>query len=157
MKINLIAVGSKMPAWVEEGTKEYQKRLPRNFELIVTEIALARRSKANANIEKLCIQEGKALLNAVSGNQHKVALDVKGKVFSTEELAIKFGKLMESGRDISLLAGGPDGLSDECLETADEIWSLSALTMPHTLVRIVVAEQVYRVWSVLTGHPYHRE
>jgi 23S rRNA (pseudouridine1915-N3)-methyltransferase len=72
-------------------------------------------------------------------------------------LAIKIKNIMESGRDITLLAGGPDGLSDECLKAADEIWSLSALTLPHTLVRIVVAEQIYRVWSFLSGHPYHRE
>ena len=157
MKINLVAIGGKMPAWVEAGTKEYQKRLPRNFELLIKEVALARRSKSNANIEKLCSQEGKALLKEVSDDSHIVALDVKGKVFSTESLAIKIKKIMESGRDITLLAGGPDGLSDECLKAADEIWSLSALTLPHPLVRIVVAQQIYRVWSLLSGHPYHRE
>lgn len=157
LKINLIAVGNKMPDWINKGVSEYQKRLPRNFELVITEIPQARRSKANSDIARLCDREGKAQLNAVSKGQQVVALDVKGKAWSTEALAKKIDTLMTEGRDIALLVGGPDGLSEECLETADEIWSLSALTLPHTIVRIVVAEQVYRVWSVLAGHPYHRE
>ena len=157
MKINLVAIGTKMPEWVEAGIREYQKRLPRNFELVVTEIPLPRRSKTNADIDRLRDKEGKALLNAVSGNQYVVALDVRGKALGTEALAAKMQVIMQEGRDLALLVGGPDGLSGECLETAAEIWSLSALTLPHTVVRIVVAEQVYRVWSVLAGHPYHRE
>jgi len=157
MKINLIAVGTKMPVWVEEAVSEYKKRLPRKFELIVSEIPLAKRSKANPDIARLCETEGKALLNAVSRNQYLVALDVKGKSFATEVIAGKVNKVMENGQDLALLVGGPDGLSRECLDAANEIWSLSALTLPHTIVRIVVAEQIYRVWSVLAGHPYHRE
>lgn len=157
MKINLLAVGTKMPAWVEYGVNEYQKRLPRNFELVITEIPLAKRTKANPDLARLRSMEGKALLNAVPGGSLVVALDVKGKAWSTQTLARKFGQYMAEGRDVALLVGGPDGLSAECLKEVDEIWSLSALTMPHTLVRIVVAEQVYRVWSVLAGHPYHRE
>mgnify|MGYP006082494487 FL=1 len=146
-----------MPAWVEEAVSEYKKRLPRNFELIVSEIPLAKRSKANPDIARLCETEGKALLNAVSRNQYLVALDVKGKSLATEVMAEKVNKVMEHGQDLALLVGGPDGLSPECLDAANEIWSLSALTLPHTIVRIVVAEQIYRVWSVLAGHPYHRE
>lgn len=157
MKINLIAVGTKMPAWVEEAVSEYQKRLPKNFELIVNEIPLAKRSKANPDIARLCETEGKALLNAVSRNHYLVALDVKGKALATETLSGKIKQVMENGQDLALLVGGPDGLSPRCLEEANEIWSLSALTLPHTIVRIVVAEQIYRVWSFLTGHPYHRE
>jgi 23S rRNA (pseudouridine1915-N3)-methyltransferase len=157
LKINLIAVGNKMPDWINKGVSEYQKRLPRNFELIITEIPQAKRRKTNADIARLCEKEGKALLNAVPKGQQLVALDVKGKPWSTEALAQKIDTLMTEGRDISLLVGGPDGLSKECLASADEIWSLSALTLPHTIVRIVVAEQMYRVWSILAGHPYHRE
>jgi 23S rRNA (pseudouridine1915-N3)-methyltransferase len=131
--------------------------LPRNFELVITEIPLPRRSKSNTDIGKLRDKEGKALLNAVTDGQYVVALDVRGKSLGTDALAGKMQVFMQEGRDLALLVGGPDGLSGECLEAAAEIWSLSALTLPHTIVRIVVAEQVYRVWSVLAGHPYHRE
>lgn len=157
MKIHLIAVGNKMPAWVETGAREYQKRLPKNFDLIVTEVPLAKRTKSSQDAARLCEKEGKALLAAVPAGAYLVALDVKGKAHATETLAERFRVIMESGRDLAMLVGGPDGLSPECLESVEEIWSLSALTMPHTLVRIVVAEQVYRVWSVLNRHPYHRE
>lgn len=157
MKINLIAIGSKMPAWVNAGINEYRKRLPGNFELIVTELPLAKRSKSNSDVKKYCEVEGKALLKAVDANDYLVALDVKGKSLSTEAMANRVSRVRDSGKHIALLVGGPDGLSDECLGAADEIWSLSALTLPHTLVRIVVAEQVYRIWSFLAGHPYHRE
>ncbi len=146
-----------MPAWVETAVNEYQKRLPGNFELIITQVPLAKRSKANSDIARLCETEGQALLNAVAPGDYLVALDVKGKSLPTEVMADKFGKLKDIGQDLALLVGGPDGLSKKCLESAQEIWSLSALTMPHTIVRIVVAEQIYRVWSVLAGHPYHRE
>ncbi len=157
MKINLVAIGTKMPDWVDTGVREYQRRLPRSFELVVTEIPLAKRSKANPDINRLRDKEGKALLNVVSVGQLVVALDVKGKTWSTEAMAQKFEQAMGQGRDIAMLVGGPDGLSQECLAAADEKWSLSALTLPHTIVRIVLAEQVYRCWSVLAGHPYHRE
>lgn len=157
MKINLVAIGTRMPGWVDSGVSEYQKRLPKNFELIVTEIPLARRSKANQDVARLCSEEGKALLNTVSRDQFLVALDVKGKSLSTELMADKIGEIRDNGQDIAFLVGGPDGLSSECLESANAIWSLSALTLPHTIVRIVLAEQIYRVWSVLAGHPYHRE
>lgn len=161
MKVHLIAVGTRMPAWVEEAVGEYRKRLPKNFELIITEVPLARRGKgANkgaGDVARWCEAEGKALLGATSPGQFKVALDVKGKALSTEAMADRVRQVMEQGRDLALLVGGPDGLSGQCLGEADESWSLSALTMPHTVVRIVVAEQIYRVWSVLNGHPYHRE
>ena len=157
MKINLVAVGRKMPAWVDEAVREYQKRLPKTFELIVTEVPLARRSRNNPDIPRLREAEGRDLLAAVAPGQYVVALDVLGKTHSTEALAGAMRRLMDEGRDMALLVGGPDGLSRDCLEAADAVWSLSALTMPHTIVRIVLAEQIYRVWSVLAGHPYHRE
>jgi len=146
-----------MPAWVETAVSEYQKRLPGNFQLIITEVPMAKRSKANSDIARLCEAEGKALLNAVAPGDYLVALDVKGTSLATEVMANKIEKLKDIGQDLALLVGGPDGLSEQCLESAHEAWSLSALTMPHTIVRIVVAEQIYRVWSVLAGHPYHRE
>lgn len=146
-----------MPGWVGEGVREYRKRLPKNFELIVTEVPLSKRGKGNVDIRRLCEAEGRALLEAVTPGQYVVALDVKGKSLSTDAMAERMRQVMEDGRDMALLVGGPDGLSRDCLEKADAVWSLSALTMPHTIVRIVVAEQVYRAWSVLAGHPYHRE
>ena len=157
MKINLVAIGSKMPGWVETGTGEYLKRLPKNFSLSVTELPLVKRSKSGPDVIKLCEIEGQSLLKAVPAGNHIIALDVKGKQYSTMTMAERIKDVMEDGKDISMLVGGPDGLSRECLDAANEIWSLSALTLPHTIVRIVVAEQVYRVWSVLNGHPYHRE
>lgn len=146
-----------MPSWVTSAVSEYQKRLPANFKLIVTEVPLGRRSRSSQDIEKLCREEGEALLKAASGEEFIVALDVKGKSLATVQMAGKLATVRDNGQDVVLLVGGPDGLSAECLGSANEIWSLSALTLPHTIVRIVVAEQIYRVWSVLAGHPYHRE
>ncbi|MBN4075343.1 MAG: 23S rRNA (pseudouridine(1915)-N(3))-methyltransferase RlmH [SAR86 cluster bacterium] len=155
MKIRLIAVGSKMPSWVKSGVSEYQKRLPADFSLSITEIPLATRSK-NSPIAPAMEKEAKALRNACAKNDFVVALDVKGQSLSTENLAEKINRVRENGHDIALLIGGPDGLTNACLESADARWSLSALTLPHPIVRVVLAEQIYRVWSILNNHPYHR-
>jgi len=155
MKIRLICVGTKMPAWVEAGVAEYRKRLPREFELGITEIPMAQRSKS-IDSETLKIREGEACLKALSPGDFVIALDVLGKTLSTESMAAQISTIRDSGRHISMLAGGPDGLSAACLERADAIWSLSALTFPHPVVRVILAEQLYRVWSLLNGHPYHR-
>ncbi|MDG2090342.1 MAG: 23S rRNA (pseudouridine(1915)-N(3))-methyltransferase RlmH [Gammaproteobacteria bacterium] len=155
MKIRLIAVGNKMPSWVEAGVAEYQKRLPSDFSLSITEIPLANRSK-NSPLAPAMEKEAKALLEACGKNDYIVALDVKGQSLSTEKLAEKFNVVREDGENISLLIGGPDGLTSACLEAADARWSLSALTLPHPIVRVVLVEQIYRVWSILNNHPYHR-
>lgn len=155
MKISLVAVGTKMPAWVVQGTEEYRKRLPRDFELKIIEIPLSQRSKTT-DLKKAMVKEGEASLQAVAKGDYVVALDVPGKSLSTENLAQKIKTLRESGQNLTLLVGGPDGLAPECLQRADASWSLSALTMPHPIVRVVIAEQIYRVWSLLKNHPYHR-
>lgn len=155
MKIRLIAVGNKMPNWVEAGVAEYQKRLPSDFSLSISEISLANRSK-NSPVAAAMEKEAKALREACGKNDFIVALDVKGQSLSTEKLAEQFNKVRDDGRNISLLIGGPDGLTKECLESADARWSLSALTFPHPIVRVVLVEQIYRVWSILNNHPYHR-
>jgi len=155
VKISLICVGSRMPEWVEVGVAEYRKRLPRDFELLITEIALAPRSKSGDTVRAVA-KEGEACMKAVGRNDWLVALDVKGRSLDTEQLAAQFRQLRDEGRNVSLLIGGPDGLASECLAQADALWSLSALTFPHPLVRVILAEQLYRVWSILTGHPYHR-
>lgn len=155
VKINLISVGTRMPDWVQEGVLEYSKRLPAEFSLHCIEVPLGKRSK-NCDTQQAMRQESEALLSRLSARDYVVALDVLGRSLSTEAMAARVGAIRDDGRHLSLLVGGPDGLSLECLQRADEKWSLSALTLPHPLVRIVLAEQIYRVWSVLSGHPYHR-
>ena len=155
MKLTLVSVGSRMPAWVEAGVAEYRKRLPRDFELQVIEIPQSQRSKTT-NLPQAIAREGEACMKAVGGDDYLIALEVKGKALSTEQLASRLGTLRDEGRNVSLLVGGPDGLAPACLAAADLQWSLSALTFPHPVVRIIVAEQLYRAWSLLNNHPYHR-
>lgn len=155
MRVTLIAVGTRMPAWVEQGVAEYRKRLPAELQFETREIALAKRGK-NADIARAIQQEGMAMLAAVPPRDVVIALDVQGKTFSTEQLAARVAQWQLSGDNVSLLVGGPDGLARDCLDRAGERWSLSALTLPHPLVRVLVAEQLYRAWSINNNHPYHR-
>ncbi len=144
-----------MPAWVETGFKDYAKRLPRDFSVEVVELPLGPRGK-NASIEKAIAKESAAMLAAIPDGDKVIALDVKGKPWSTEQLSEKLADWRMDGNNYSLLIGGPDGLSAECLQRADVRWSLSALTLPHPLVRIVLIEQLYRAWTILNNHPYHK-
>ena len=144
-----------MPAWVREGFDEYARRLPRECRLVLTEIALARRPK-NSPVARLVEEEGRRMLAAVPGGAHAVALELGGREWSSEDLAQALSRWRSGGIDVSLLVGGPDGLSPECRKRAGESWCLSRLTFPHALVRIIVAEQLYRAYSILQGHPYHR-
>ena len=155
MRVSLIAVGTRMPAWVEAGVSEYRKRLPPELQLDIREIALAKRGK-NADIARAMQQEGSAMLAAIAPRDVVIALDVQGKNISTEQLAVRLAQWQLSGDNFSLLVGGPDGLAPECLDRARERWSLSALTLPHPLVRVLIAEQLYRAWSINNNHPYHR-
>ena len=154
MKIQIVAIGTKMPAWVEQGCQEYHKRLPRDFSVEVCELPLAARGKSTST--KIVVEkEGEKLL-AAAGNGFIVALDVGGKQWSTELLAQQVDQWRSAARPVSILIGGPDGLSPACLQQADVRWSLSALTLPHPLVRVVLMEQLYRAWSLLNHHPYHK-
>ena len=155
MRIRLIAVGTKMPTWVEQGYREYEKRLNQDITLELIEIPAGKRGK-NADVERLTRKEGEQMITAIHGQDHIITLDVPGKKFTTEQLAQRLETLMHKGVNISLLIGGPEGLAEDCKIKAHESWSLSTLTLPHPLVRIVLAEQLYRAWSVLKGHPYHR-
>ncbi|MDH2297920.1 23S rRNA (pseudouridine(1915)-N(3))-methyltransferase RlmH [Cobetia sp. 29-18-1] len=155
MKIRVLAVGQKMPDWVEKGSREYLKRMPRDFSLKFIELAPGNRGK-NADIARAMASEGDRMLEKLKGNEHVVALDVLGKAWSTEQLAQHADDWRLGGRDVAILIGGPDGLDPRLLARADQRWSLSALTLPHPLVRIVLAEQLYRAWTLLVGHPYHR-
>jgi len=144
-----------MPAWINEGVQEYSKRLPREIKLSWTEIPLAHRGKA-ASAAKLCEREGELLLKAVPSGDKVIALDVGGKRLSTQGFAKHLQNWQMSGDNISLLIGGPDGLSKACLQQASERWSLSDMTLPHPLVRVLFAEQLYRAWTITANHPYHR-
>lgn len=155
MKVRLLAVGTKMPGWVVEGIDTYRKRLPRDFSLEIEEIALGQRGK-NADIAKARAQEAQRIGDKLRGDEYIVALEVKGKPWSTEQLAQEADAWRMSGRDVVLLVGGPDGLDPALSARADKAWSLSPLTLPHPLVRILLAEQLYRAWTLLVGHPYHR-
>ena len=155
MRLNLLAVGTKMPAWVNDGYEEYAKRLPRECQLVLQEIQPAKRGKSG-HVSQWVEEEGERILAAISSNHHIVSLDVAGKTWSTEQLAGQMQNWFSDGRDVALMVGGPDGLATKCSERANQTWSLSPLTLPHSLVRIVLAEQLYRGWTVLQNHPYHR-
>lgn len=155
MHIHLIAVGNRMPAWVSEGYREYARRLPPECVLQLQEIAPGKRGKG-VDLERIKTAEGARVLAALPRSAEVVVLDVKGVSWSTEELSRQLAQWLQGGRDVALLIGGPEGLADACRRRADRMWSLSPLTLPHPLVRVLVAEQLYRAWSLLQGHPYHR-
>lgn len=144
-----------MPKWVEQGVDEYTKRLPPELKLEFKEIALGKRGKG-ADIQRAINAEGQQMLATIGQHDRVIALDVLGKPWSTEKLALELQHWQLEGDNISLLIGGPDGLADACLQRANQRWSLSALTLPHPLVRIVLAEQLYRAWAINSHHPYHR-
>lgn len=156
MKISLIAVGTKMPDWVSDGFATYQKRFPADCSLQLLEIAAGKRGK-NADIARILKQEGDAMLAAAGKRDKIVTLEVHGKAYTTADLAARLQAWQMDGRDVSLMIGGPEGLAPAVQQAAEERWSLSALTLPHPLVRIMVAESLYRAWSLNHNHPYHRE
>jgi 23S rRNA (pseudouridine1915-N3)-methyltransferase len=156
MQINLISVGNRMPGWVQQGYEEYAKRLPRECELVLKEIAPGKRGK-NSDVARIVKEEGERMITTIPQGGHVVILDIPGKPWTTPELAQAMKRWLESGQNIALLVGGPEGLPDFVKQTARESWSLSKLTFPHPMVRILVAEQLYRAWSILHNHPYHRE
>lgn len=155
MEIQFIAVGERMPTWVQAGYDDYAKRLPREVRLTLREVSLAKRAKTG-HAAQWREQEGERMLAATAPSDHIVALDLGGQLWNTDQLAGALGRWMAAGSRISLLCGGPDGLSAQCLARAREAWCLSPLTFPHPLVRVIVAEQLYRAWSILQNHPYHR-
>lgn len=155
MRLRLVAVGTRMPDWVNAGFTAYAGRMPRECRLELREVALGRRGKGT-DPARAVAAEGARLL-AASEDCTRICLDVRGSAVDTGGVARKLADWRRDGRDIALLVGGPDGLAPACLEAARWRWSLSPLTLPHGLVRVLVAEQLYRAWTVLSGHPYHRE
>jgi len=152
MQLSICAVGRKMPNWVSHAVGDYQKRLPKQWQFSVHEVAQANLG----NTAKNKIKEGKALLGSMPDKAHVIALDNRGKSWSTMDLASELNRWQTLGKPVCLLIGGPDGLDDATFDRAEQKWSLSPLTFPHPLVRIVVIEQIYRAYSLTINHPYHR-
>ena len=155
MHIRLLAVGERQPAWVDEAFKTYAHRLPPEWRFELKVLSTAARSKKGSAADAV-EREGDAILAAVRPGERLVALDERGTQYSTVTLADRLGRWLSGGQDLCLAIGGPDGLSGACLARADERWSLSALTLPHGLARVLTVEQLYRAWSLRAGHPYHR-
>ncbi|MGA7802490.1 MAG: 23S rRNA (pseudouridine(1915)-N(3))-methyltransferase RlmH [Gammaproteobacteria bacterium] len=155
MQIHLIAVGTRLERWVEDGYREYAKRLPKECALRLVQIPPGKRTRGS-DPGRAVREEGQRMLASIPRDSTVVALAVDGRGWSTEALADQLRDWLADGRDRALLIGGPDGLWGDCAARADTRWSLSPLTLPHPLVRILVAEQLYRAWSVVAGHPYHR-
>ena len=156
MRIHLIAVGKKMPEWVNIGYSEFSKRMPPELQIKLIEITPSVRNKATP-IEKNIKEEGERIQSAIPSNSRLIVLDEKGKNFSSVDLSKKMESWLPMGQDISIVIGGADGVDNVIKQQAVEKWSLSSFTLPHALVRVVIAEQLYRGWSILKGHPYHRE
>jgi 23S rRNA (pseudouridine1915-N3)-methyltransferase len=155
MLIRVLAVGTRMPPWVEAGIGDYTRRLAPELRWQIEELPLGRRT-ANEDATRAIADEGRRMLMAIGTDDYVVALETGGKSFSTEQLAQWLSERLGDGREVLFLIGGPDGLAPECVKRANLRLSLSALTLPHALVRVVLAEQIYRAMSVLKGHPYHR-
>lgn len=158
MKLRILSIGHKMPNWVQQGFEEYLKRIQPMISVEMVELPPAKRSKtpSPAEIDKYKAIEATIILNAKHPKEQLWLLEVKGKMLSTEHLSDKLSVAMQDGADIALVIGGADGVSPEILQAADFKWSLSELTLPHPLVRIIVIEQLYRAMSLINHHPYHR-
>jgi 23S rRNA (pseudouridine1915-N3)-methyltransferase len=155
LRLALIAASNRQPAWIDAGFAEYADRLRGPCTLEIKVLPLARRT-ASSSAERALADEGARMARAIPGGAHVVALAEAGKALSTKDLAAKLERWAERGAPVALLLGGPDGIGTEALARATERWSLSPLTLPHGLARVVVAEALYRAWSLLQNHPYHR-
>lgn len=155
MKCRIIAAGTRLPDWINTGFEDYRRRLRKPLALELREIPIALR-RAGENPLPAVEREGETMLEALGAGDYVVALDVQGISMSTQEISSWLAKRLQVGTSLVFLIGGPDGLAQACRDRADFCWSLSPLTLPHALARIVVAEQLYRAMSLLSGHPYHR-
>ncbi|WEJ62243.1 23S rRNA (pseudouridine(1915)-N(3))-methyltransferase RlmH [Thiomicrorhabdus lithotrophica] len=156
MVIHFITVGQKMPKWVQDGYAEYAKRLPKSCAIKLVELPMAQRGKTGS-ADKYKAEEAKKILAAIPKGAQLIVLDEHGEQVTTKGLAVKLEDWLASGQDVALIVGGPDGLEQSLIQQAKWKWGLSKLTMPHPMVRILVAEQIYRAYSVINNHPYHRE
>ena len=155
MHIRLIAVGDRQPAWVLQAFDQYVRRLPRQWQLRLDVVATARRGN-DGDTAKARSTETRKVLDKLQPAEQVVLLDETGRQWSSAELAAQLRIWQDAGRDLAFVIGGPDGMDEECHQRADLRWSLSNLTLPHGMARVLVAEQLYRAWTMTTGHPYHR-
>ncbi len=155
MRIRLLTISERQPAWVNDGFAEYVKRLPKHLAPVLTELPLAKRGKGG-DVAKFKSDEGGRLLAAAGRDVQLIVLDERGAAWTSVQLSEQMRRWTLDGRDVALVVGGPDGHAPEVLERASARWSLSPLTLPHGLVRVVIAEQLYRAHAILEGHPYHR-
>jgi 23S rRNA (pseudouridine1915-N3)-methyltransferase len=156
VRIDLLAVGQRMPQWIEAGFHDYAKRLNDDIRLVLTEIPAVKRT-TSTNPAMIRAREAERIRKHLKKNHHIVMLDESGWSCTTHQLSEKLGLWRTLGQNVTLIIGGADGLDDTFINEAHETISLSNLTLPHGLVRVVVAEQIYRAWSILKNHPYHRE
>lgn len=154
MLLRIVAVGTRMPRWVNEGFEEYASRLTADYRLELKEVALGQRSGGNS--QQAIAKEGERMLAALPPRGFIVALQVTGRAMTSEQLARFLEARARDGRDVAFLIGGPDGIAPDLDAKAELKWSLSALTLPHGLARVTVAEALYRAVSIIKGHPYHR-
>lgn len=155
MHIRLLAVGERQPAWVDDAFGIYTERFPRVWKFRLDSVATVRRNKNDKSSQAMA-SEGKRILAKLSATEQVVLLDEHGTQLTSTALAAKLSEWQVDGRDLCFIIGGPDGVSESCRQRADSTWSLSQLTLPHGLARVLFAEQLYRAWSLQTGHPYHR-
>lgn len=155
MHIRLLAVGDRQPSWVDDAFGIYSERYPREWKFRLDTIATVRRSGSKQSRQAMA-RESEQILARLARKEQAVLLDERGKQLTSASLATKLGEWQRDGRDLSFIIGGPDGVSDACRQRADFTWSLSQLTLPHGMVRVLFAEQLYRAWSLQAGHPYHR-
>lgn len=155
MRISILAVGTRMPAWVAAGYREYAGRFPAHCRLELTEVPAVRRGK-NADLARIAADEGARLAAKLPARARTIALERSGRARSTEQLATHLQEWLAHESEVAFLIGGPEGLAPACVERAHEVWSLSALTLPHPLVRVLLAEQLYRAYSIVHNLPYHR-
>jgi len=156
MQVQIIAVGQKIPAWVDLGCADYLRRMPRELKIQLTTIPLAQR-KGGVSADQLRRQEAGLILKKISRGSFSIALDESGKQWSSLEWSEQLQHWMLEYSQVNLIIGGPDGLSEECQQVCAQRIALSRMTMPHALVRVVLIEQIYRAWTLLKGHPYHRQ
>lgn len=155
MRVTVFAVGTRMPAWVTGGVDEYARRMPRQAQFSVEEIVPGLR-KGRGTAATAREQEADRLRKRAAGAAVTIALDERGRQWTSVQLAERLRGWLDTAPQVALLIGGADGLTDEIRDAADSVWSLSSLTLPHGLVRVVLAEQLYRAWTIIDGHPYHR-
>jgi 23S rRNA (pseudouridine1915-N3)-methyltransferase len=155
VRIHIIAIGQKMPDWVETACADFIRRMPPEISIVLNALPLIRRGK-NPDIRRIVRDESLRLLDALPAGSQLIALDVRGRRLSSEKLAGMMREWLDTGTDIAFVIGGPDGLSEELLQRAKRTVSLSDMTFPHALVRVMLVEQLYRAWSILNNHPYHR-